>query len=38
MCAGGESRRSDMDVSDGVSVLCAQAESPEGRTWMLVME
>ena len=45
--AGGESRRSDMDVSDGVSVLCAQAEdmdvsdgvsvlcAPEGRTWML---
>ena len=27
-----------LDVSDGVSVLCAQAESPEGRTWMLVME
>ena len=24
MCAGGESRRSDMDVSDGVSVLCGR--------------
>ena len=24
-----------LDVSDGVSVFCVQAESPEGRTWML---